>query len=165
MSEPLERWAPRVASALERVPGAAASALRGRAAARARAVRGPRHLRIESELRGTLDRGEVVLSAEGHGAEVQELGGSIHGRPWLAVPVRPSVTASSPRRDGDLFAIRSRGRVFLASRRGGALDIRWRLVSDVRIKAQHYLRREADRLVDEVPATVGDAIRGELGVR
>lgn len=175
MSERLENWAPRVAGALERVPAAVAAraqdlAREAREAARRRAPRRTGRLQasIDAAFRGTVSAGRIVVSASSPGAELQEEGGTVHGSPFLAIPLRPDIDQHrrGPRADGDLFIIRRRdGRFYLASRRGGALDVRWRLIDQVRVPAQHFLRPAAEQASQRLSGEVVAAIDRELGVR
>lgn len=163
MTETLERWAPRVGAALRGLADTMLRELAERTRATADAVRrrAPQHVQISA---ATQTSG-TSLAAEGDGAGLLDHGGTVRGRPWVAVPVGPRIAVRGPRLDGDLFALRSRdGRVFLASRRGGALDVRWRLIRSVTVRGSHYLSGPAEELIAEAPRRMLDAGDAALGV-
>lgn len=77
---------------------------------------------------------DLVLSSDDPAAEAAERGRTIQGSPWVAVPLRAALRRlPGPRSDGPLISIRTAdGRLFLASRAGARLDVRWRLLRSVR---------------------------------
>lgn len=171
MAEALEQWGPRKAAGLERVPGAVEASLRELAedaleSARRQAPFRSGRLRgsIAGGLRGGLD-GQVTLTSSAPGAEVLEDGGTVRGEPVLAIPLREDVRAvGSPRADRDLFFLRLEdGRLFLASRDGAALDVRWRLVDAVSVQPHPFLRPAIEDASRRLPRAVLDAIARELG--
>lgn len=168
MSETLEHWARRLPGELDRVSAASRDAIARLADYRATLARraaprrtGDLRRSIRATVTGDVAHGTVSLQADAPGAGVQDTGARITGSPWLAIPIGPRI-ASSPRTDGPLFAIRSRGRVFLVSRRGGALDLRWRLVRSVTVRGTDYLGTHARALAADVPGAVERAIRDTI---
>lgn len=171
MIETLEQWSRRLPAELERAPRTALQRLgdlvreqAARASRMAPRDTGKLSRSVRTEQRGDLSRGEIVLSSSHPGAALQDTGGVVRGRPWLAIPIGPR-THQSPRHDGSLFAIRSRsGAVYLASRRGGALDLRWRLVRSIVVRGTGWLSDPAREVATQAPRVVADALRDELEV-
>ena len=125
--------------------------------------------RLRSSIRGVLrvkSNGDIEVggSAGGGGARpvsyaaIQEEGGTVQGKPWLAIPLGPATTpagvARYPRAGLDPTPMHSRkskdGRLFLFPDDGG--PPRYRLVRSVTIRGKHYLRdavRSAESMLPE----------------
>ena len=171
MSESLQAWARRLPRELERAPKTAMGRLRALLAEQAERARrmaprdtGAMGRSVVTETRGDLGAGSLSLGSTHPGAALQDAGGVVRGRPWLAIPIGPQ-RYSSPRLESGLFALRSRdGRVFLASRRGGALDLRWRLVRSIVVRGTHWISDPARAIAHQAPDVVAEALRDELEV-
>lgn len=148
--ELLDRWAERLGEGLAALP----SSLRkevvdwcvdARARMRARVVKdsGETARSVEVRVRTApgSTKGQIRITAGG-AAKVLEDGGPIVGRPWLAIPLREDVAGiKRPRADAGLFVLRARdGRLFLASRVGGSLELRWKLQRRVQREARPFMR-------------------------
>lgn len=134
----LEQWARETPAGLRRAESAAEAQLRdlGQHAYREIQRRSKGSMARAVEVTQTDDH-TVTLTSDHPGAAIAEHGGTIHGKPWLAVPLHQFLEQlPGPRSDpADLFVLNVRGRLFLASRDSGILDVRWRLASSVRIGA------------------------------
>lgn len=139
----LERWVDETAAGLEHVGEVAEDALR-RLGDRARdEIR-----RLAPRARGDLQRSievrhgehEVELMSDHPAAALLEQGGMVRGQPWLAIPLGAVGAVAGPRSDpADLFVLKSKdGRLFLASRSSGALQLRWRLAREISISPQPF---------------------------
>ncbi len=141
MTRQLEEWAVEVPAGLRRAQSTAARMLRELAERALREVkqRAPGSVAETITLIET-DEGAVIASTH-PGAAKLEAGGLIRGRPWLAVPLHTYLERlPGPRSDpANLFVLRGKdGRLFLASRASGVLDVRWRLVSSVMLGAHPF---------------------------
>lgn len=167
MSEQLEPWADRMRRGLARLPKVTSETLTERAqrvgaAVRAASPRKSGRLADSWRVRRSGDR--MIVDSTHPAAAILERGGTLYGHPWLAVPIRASVGAASPRHDGDLISIRTRdGRVFLAAPRGRSLDVRWRLVRSVRLRAHPYLRRAVEEGLRGWDRQLLDVVGKEVG--
>lgn len=106
-----------------------------------------------------------TVTSEHPAARQLEHGGRIQGRPWLAVPIAVDAQLlKGPRSDGHkLFVLRSEdGRLFLATKAGGNIELRWRLMRSVNQRARPFALRAFLGVAREVgPATLR-GIRVEL---
>lgn len=142
MARTLEQWVGEVPRGLERMQVIAERRLRALGQRSLEEVR----RRAKGSIRDSIeleDRpGEVVLSSDHPGAGINEYGGTIHGRPWLAIPLSAATRGlPGPRSDpANLFVLRSKdGRLFLASRRAGGLELHWKLQHEVTIPARPFM--------------------------
>lgn len=170
MADQLHAWAPPTAAALRDVANVVHATLVERA-----------RRWLEDARRGApVDRGDLARSIDAQVTDdhriavsmparyaVVEDGGTIRPRrgQWLAVPIVPAAALlPGPRSDiGGLFVVvRRDGRRFLASRAGGSIDLRWRLVRDITIRGRGFMREAfaraeggfADAVLDSVSAGV-----------
>lgn len=168
-AERLEDWAPRVAGALDRIPAGVEARFRALAPQMQAAARRRARVRtgaFRDSIQAIASGRSVHLSTDHPGASAFEQGGSLRGAPFLAIPLRDEVRAvRDPRRDGPLFRLRLRdGRVFLASRASGALDIRWRLAEAVTVRKSPTLLPAGAEVAATLPALAEATVRHELEV-
>ncbi len=175
MAERLEDWGPRMQRGLRRAPGSVAAELRKwRDEVRLKVIRatprdkGGLQRSIEADIK--LDNklhGHISVSSEDPAAKVLEEGGTLRGQPWMAIPLRPDVRArGTPRKDGGLFALTTRaGQTFLVSRRGGALDFRWKLQRQVHRKAQPFIAPTIEKARKPLAKRLLARIHEHLGPR
>jgi len=174
VAEQLEAWTRRLRAGLRRLPGDVERRLRRarkRAAAHARA-RAPkdtgglaRSIQAEHGRRGSPLSGGLM--SDHPGAEVQDQGARLTGSPWLAIPLVPAAEElPGPRSDTDLISIRGRdGRLYLASRRGSGIEIRWALRRRATLRGTGYLTRAFQRYQRDLESESMDAMREHLGPR
>lgn len=160
LPETFEEFAADLLEALQGVPGTIRASLEHSAAlgvskARQRAPRRKgdlrRSIQARVETRGrTL---EASLAMPERYAPV-EFGGTVQPKrgQFLAVPIKPATALlPGPRSDvGNMFVLTSRdGRRFLASKAGGGVDLRWRLMRSVTIPGQGFMQKaHADTATD-----------------
>ena len=165
-----ETWAPEFRERLRKLPDVVIDELTEWAtrARKALAAAVPRETGalakgLEVELEGGL-QGQIVATADDPAAAMLEHGGPITGSPWLAVPLRRELRRfSGPRADAGLFVLRARsGALFLATRDGAGLDLRWALKRRVERAARPFLRptmeRELGNLGPDLAAAMRDAV-------
>jgi hypothetical protein len=162
MSVPLERWARTLPDGLRRVESAAQRELRelGERARRAVEARAPRRSgRLARSIRLEVAPNRALVYTRDPAAATLEQGKTLHGRPWLAIPIGAlrGTEMRGPRDDvADLFVLRTDRGMFLASRAGGALELRWKLQRQVTVPAQPFFRRGVD---DARQGFEGDLLR------
>ena len=148
--ERFQDWRPRIQSVLADLPKtvdaeivAWAAEMRSSMKSKARRKTGALAKSITVEHTGGLG-GDVVASSDDPAAAVAEFGGPIKptAGAWLAIPLRDDIRAlGTARADAGLFVLRARdGRMFLASRSGGSLDLRWKLQRSVQRAASPTMR-------------------------
>lgn len=171
MAEDLVHWAPRLAMALKAVGPRIQARLRAVTAklkidAQRSAPR--RSGRLARSIYATLSKKGIELGSTAPYARITEMGGVIYPRNAraLAIPLQRGLPEMGPRHDGKLFVLRTRsGGVYLARDRGNTLDVRWKLVSSVRRRAQPFLRPALERLRRRLPTEVGDEAAAALRAR
>ena len=172
MAEDFQDWAPRLEAALDRLPGKTREVLAERVRrmgrdAKSNAARRRGGLARAIRARFFTSRGAASghLNFPAKYAPI-EFGGTVRPRGrYLAVPIAPAaLSLPGPRSDSaDLFVLTSRdGRRFLASRQGGAIEIRWRLMRSVRIKGQHFAGKAFDAAAKALPDGLLDRIEAEV---
>ncbi len=166
--ERLERWAPRVRAGLERLPERTAKALQDRAARILREVRQATPRSLGDVWRMDTETGRITLRSDHPSVPLIEQGGTAHGSPWLAVPITDAIRDASPggpRASGErLFTLRAKdGRLFLASRSGGKLELRWRLMERVQVRARPFVGPAVDRARAGLGEDLIEAMRSEVG--
>lgn len=130
------------------------------ARARARAPR--RSGRLAGSIKGSssvVAQGDVRVETQaGAGlryGRMQEFGGTVRGNPLLAVGRKPGDVGRG------FFVLTAKdGRLFLARRTGGGVQIAARLKPDVRLTGKHFLRDAQDRA--ELKSKVAVAIKRML---
>ncbi len=169
MSVDLQTWAARTERTFRTFPTAVEQELHRFAPlleARARAHARVRTGAYRQSITARATEGRVALRSTHPAAQVLEEGGAVRGSPYLAVPLGVGPRAlSGPRADGPLVGIRTRdGRLFLASRRSGFVELRWRLVDSVQAPATRVLQETIRREAHGVPDAIEDGLRSSLGV-
>lgn len=172
MARTLEQWVADLPAALHRLPSLAEQKLRDlgkRALELARAKAPVDSGNLRDSLRLQISAGEITIYSTAPYASITETGGIITGKPWLAIPLVDAVrNLPGPRSDpANLFVLRSKdGRLFLASRFFGHLEIRWKLQHQVTVRAQPFLGPAIDEAREIVEDDLLDAgiqeLAGEL---
>jgi hypothetical protein len=154
-AELLQNWAPRYAREINRAPLLVQRELDDAALdaeVMAKNLVGKRTRQLMRSIEGRREGYRIRLSAQGPYAAIQEYGGTVRGRPFLAVPLTADARAKGrARNDPNLFVIRVRGRAFLVRREGRRLEFRWLLLPQVTIKAHPYLGPAMDMVNRSMP--------------
>ncbi len=173
MAETFDTWAPKLAKRLRAMPktiqkSMSRSALVQEAEAKRLAPRRKGQLQrmIKARIQTGAGAGSVLLSMPAKYAPL-EFGADIRPkrRQWLAVPIQPAtVGMPGPRSDTvDLFVLTARdGRKFLASKIGGAIDLRWRLLKQARITGVGFMSAGQKKGADTFQTDVLDSVEREL---
>ncbi len=173
MADTFDAWAPKLARRLRAMPKAiqktlSRSALVQETEARRLAPRRKGQLQgmIRARMQTGAGAGVVLLSMPAKYAPL-EFGATIRPKrgQWLAVPIQPAtVGMPGPRSDTvDLFVLTSRdGRKFLASKTGGGIDLRWRLLRQARITGVGFMAAGQVKGADTFQADVQDAVEREM---
>lgn len=163
----LEDWADRMPGRLRRLVKASHDELRKlRKRARDAVARAaPRGL--TGDLRRSIeDKGEGAVAevySEDPAAAALETGQAIHGSPYLAIPLTTATRAlSGPRSDTDLFVLRGPTGLFLASRAGGAVELRWKLQATVHPRRAPFFLGAVDVARRDFPAHLSARFGREL---
>lgn len=169
--ERLPEWAARIAAGLRRLPDAAARTVTSRGPRILSAFRdavGHRSGGSAASFRLDTRTGQVTVSSEHPGVVARETGATLRGHPWLAVPVGPARDttrrAGGPRSDVPLFLLVARdGRRFLATHRGGSIELRWKLQPTVQVKRHPVLAAAFDRATRGLDADLIATAGREVG--
>lgn len=153
---------------LARLPERTERVLQARGPRLLREVREATPRRLGDVWRLDTDTGHLTLRSDNPSVPLIERGGIARGSPWLAVPITDAVRAASPdgpRASGErLFALRARdGRLFLASRSGNKLTLRWRLMERVQVAARPFVSPAVDRARAGLNIELVEAMRSEVG--
>lgn len=166
--EPLEQWTRRLGNALDGLPETVETAHRGLGPKLrvALAKASPRRTGdLARSWRDAYSGGSVVVASDHPAAPIVEHGGRIVGRPLLAVPIAIDARKlGGPRQDSHrLFVLRARdGRLFLATRQGGHVALRWRLMSSVTQRGRPYQRAVFEQIGRSGASDLVSAIRSEV---
>lgn len=171
MAEDLVHWAPRLAMSLKAIGPRVQARLRvltAKLKIDAQRSAPKRSGRLARSVYATLSKKGIELGATAPYARITELGGVIYPRNAraLAIPLQRGLPEMGPRHDGKLFVLRTRsGGVYLARDTGNTLDVRWKLVSSVRKRAQPFLRPALERLRRQLPGELGNEVATAIRAR
>lgn len=156
MSRSLEQWSRELPVALRRLPSVAEVQLRDLGDRALRAVRERAKGGIKESLSLDAVAGEVRIGSNHPGAYALETGDTIHGSPWLAIPLAGVHAEAGPRSDpANLFVLRARdGRLFLASKSSGVVQLRWKLQAQVTPRRQPFMGPGIDAARADFPERV-----------
>ncbi len=173
MAESFDTWAPKFVDRLRAMPKTIQKSL-----SKSALVQETESKRLAPRRKGQLQRMIKARMQTGPGAmsvigsmpakyAPLEFGATIRPkrRQWLAVPIQPAtVGMPGPRSDTvDLFVLTSRdGRKFLASKAGGGIDLRWRLLRQARITGVGFMAAGQEKGADTFQTDVLDAVEREM---
>lgn len=169
MPETFESFAADLLGELRTMPDTIRTALERSAAVQAGLARrnAPRRTgRLRRSITARVGKDKATVEMPGEYAPV-EFGGVIRPKrgSFLAVPVSASSrNLKGPRSDtAQLFTLTSRdGRVFLASRVGGGIELRWRLMRSVTVRGRHFMTKAHDAGANDLEGRLADDIEGAL---
>ena len=107
---------------------------------------------------------ESISLANGKKDVTTVTGDTIYGRPWLAIPLTGTPDVPGPRQDpAHLFTLRARdGRLFLASRDSGVLQLHWKLQHSVEPVHHPFFRPGVEQAREGFEARLLDALTAEV---
>lgn len=160
-------WADRMPGRLRRLVKASHDELRKlRKRARDAVARAAPRGRTGDLRRSIAERGEGPIAevySDDPAAAALETGEAIHGSPYLAVPLVAATRAlSGPRSDPGLFVLKARSGLFLASRVGGAVELRWKLQATVHPRRSPFFLGAVDSARRDFPAHLSARFGQEL---
>lgn len=163
MSRDSERWVREVSAGLRHAPATVATELRSFGERARESVRRRARGGIKDSIQVREVDGKVEVFSNHPGAAPLETGETIHGSPWLAIPLFGTNVAGGPRSDPmGLFVIRSRGELFLASRSSGQLWVRWKLQATVQPRHAPFFRPGVEEARADFPQRALAALTAEV---
>lgn len=166
MSQSLETWLQEMPARLDRAKRRPEAHLRTIKARVEEQVRQRAHHSVAAQTTVTADGDSVSLTSTAPQAGLLEHGGTVHGKPWLAVPIGGAQGLPGPRLDPlARFVFHARdGRLFLGAKVAGKLIARWRLIHQVTVPAEPWLAPSLDAALDgQAQALATDVSRAIMG--